>query len=310
MTRRGLLFAGAGATAAAQQLAPVEELVNTFEMEAMARRKLSPALFAEIAGSRRDAFDRITLRPRMMVDTRKLDLSVELFGQRHFAPILVGPAAMLARFHAEGESAMAAGAAAGQAGLVLAERTSVPAGKIAAESPLWAQVDPAKPLETGARVLVVTLAGQAFDWAAFERLRDRAKRPVLLKGIMSAREAELAIERGAQGIIVSNYREPALAGMASPIEVLPDIATAVKKRVPILIDGSFRRGSDVLKAIALGARAVLVARPALWGLAAYGARGVQQVMEQLQTELARDMAMCGKVTLDQLGPDVVRIHRR
>lgn len=294
----------------AQQLAPVEELANTIEMEEMARRKLAPALFAEIAGSRRDAFDRITLRPRLMIDTRKLDLSVELFGQRHFAPILVGPAAMLGRFHAEGESAMAAGAAAGQAGLVLAERTSVPAAKIAAETPLWAQVDPARPVETGARVLVVTLGGQTFDWAAFERLRDGAKRPVVMKGIMSAADAEMAIARGAKGIIISNYRDPALPGMASPIEVLPGIAAAVKKRVPILIDGSFRRGSDVLKAIALGARAVLVARPALWGLAAYGARGVQQVVEQIQTELARDMAMCGKLTLDQLGPDVVRIHRR
>ena len=91
---------------------------------------------------------------------------------------------------------------------------------------------------------------------------------------------------------------------------IPSIAAAVGGKLPILIDGSFRRGSDVLKALALGAQAVLLGRPALWGLAAYGAEGVQNVVELIQSEFARDMAMCGKVNVKALDPSVVRIHRR
>ena len=90
--------------------------------------------------------------------------------------------------------------------------------------------------------------------------------------------------------------------MAAPIEVLPAIAEAVAGKAPILIDGSFRRGSDIMKALALGARAVMLGRPALWALAAYGSAGVQTMLEMLQTELARDMAMCGKPNLKSLDP--------
>jgi 4-hydroxymandelate oxidase len=96
--------------------------------------------------------------------------------------------------------------------------------------------------------------------------------------------------------------------MAAPIEVLPAIAEAVAGKAPILIDGSFRRGADILKALALGARAVMLGRPALWALAAYGSAGVQAVLELLQTELARDMAMCGKPNLKSLDPALVKIH--
>jgi isopentenyl diphosphate isomerase/L-lactate dehydrogenase-like FMN-dependent dehydrogenase len=98
--------------------------------------------------------------------------------------------------------------------------------------------------------------------------------------------------------------------MAAPIEVLPAIAEAVAGKAPILIDGSFRRGADILKALALGARAVMLGRPPLWALAAYGSAGVQTMLEMLQTELARDMAMCGKPNLQSLGPGLVKIHAR
>ena len=96
--------------------------------------------------------------------------------------------------------------------------------------------------------------------------------------------------------------------MAAPIEVLPAIAEAVAGKAPILIDGSFRRGSDILKALALGARAVLLGRPPLWALAAYGSAGVQAILEMLQSELGRDMAMCGKANLKSLDASVVKIH--
>ena len=97
--------------------------------------------------------------------------------------------------------------------------------------------------------------------------------------------------------------------MAAPIEVLPSIAEAVGGKIPILIDGSFRRGGDVLKALALGARAVLLGRPPLWGLAAYGAEGVHYVLDLIQSELARAMVMCGKVNVEAVDRNLVKIHR-
>jgi 4-hydroxymandelate oxidase len=301
------------------RIAPVQELVNVFELEAMAQRKLDSVAFAEIAGSERSAFDRITFRPRMMVETMKLDLSIELFGQTLFTPILVGPTSQQKRFHPQGELAMVRGAAAAKAVMVVAGRSSFPIEEIAAEAktPLWYQVDPEpdssevrrridKAVNAGCKAVCVTIG----DWSAIDRLRQNIKVPVLLKGIMSPEEADKAARMGVQGIVVSNYASPAISGIASPIEMLPSIAGAVGGKLPILIDGSFRRGSDILKALALGAQAVLLARPTLWGLAVYGADGVQKGIELLQTELARDMAGCGRVNLKSIDSTVVRIHRR
>jgi isopentenyl diphosphate isomerase/L-lactate dehydrogenase-like FMN-dependent dehydrogenase len=294
----------------AQRIPPAEDLVNTLEMEAMARRRLAPERFEEVRGGDRAAFDRMTFRPRLMVNSTGLDLSIDLFGQKHFAPILIGPTAEHGRYHAEAERATAAGAAAAKAGMVLAARTSVGAGTIETGAPLWRQVELDKPDWGGATVVVVTLTGGKMDWGAFEQVRAGSKLPVVLKGIVSAREAAIARDRGASGIVLSNWRPGGLAGAVAPIEVLPSIAAELQGKLPILIDGGFRRGSDILKALALGARAVLVGRPVLWGLAAYGARGVQQVMEQLQTELARDMAMCGITRCDEASRQHVRIHSR
>ena len=302
-----------------QLIAPPEELVNAFEFEAVARRKLDGATFAGIAGSDRKAFDRITFRPRMMVNSTGLDLSVELFGQTLFAPILVGPVSRQNRFHPEGELAMARGAAAAKATMIVASDSNHPVEKIAsvAKTPFWLQVNPEPDINTvrgriqeaaklGCKAVCLSTGA---DWSAIDRLRHGLTVPLLLKGIMSAGEAATAVQRGVQGIIVSNYRGPADSGLAAPIEVLPFISEAVAGKVPILIDGSFRRGSDILKALALGARAVLLGRPPVWGLAAYGAAGVQQILQLLQTELARDMAMCGAPNLKALSRATVKIHR-
>jgi 4-hydroxymandelate oxidase len=132
----------------------------------------------------------------------------------------------------------------------------------------------------------------------------------VLKGIMSPEEARSAIGKGIDGIVVSCHGRQPESGMAAPIEVLPAIAEAVAGKAPILIDGSFRRGADILKALALGSRAVMLGRPVLWALAAYGSAGVQAMLEMLQTELARDMAMCGKPNLKSLDPSLVKIHAR
>ena len=288
------------------RITPLDEFANTLEVELMAQRKLSPALFKEIAGSDRPPFDRITFRPRLMVPTTLLDLSLDLFGQSHFAPILVGPASLQQRFHTDGELATARGASAAKAGLVVAPQSSYSIEKIAplTTAPLWAQLDPAAP------AVLLANAKRAIDLGAkVICLTQPAKLtiPWLLKGVMTPKEAQIAIQQGAAGIIVSNYRRP---GLPSPIVALPAIAAEVAGKIPILIDGSFRRGADVLKALALGARAVLVTRPCLWGLATYGDRGVQQVIEMLQSELARDMAMCGLQNLSQVTPAYVKVHQR
>jgi 4-hydroxymandelate oxidase len=351
MTRRQALAAYASLLAAsplpAQKLAgeppgripPVQELLNAAEFEAVAGRKLDSLTLAEIAGSERGAFDRITLRPRLAIDSRQLDLTAELFGQSLFTPILIGPLSRQKRFHPEGELAMARGATAAKAVMVVADRSSYPVDQIAAQAktPLWYQVyeDPdvdqvrtrvERAVGAGCKVLCVTVGSETasetasetprspltagIDWSAIDRLRKSLAVPVVLKGVMSPEEARKAVASGVQGIVVSNYAARSVPGVASPIEMLPSVADAVGGKVPILIDGSFRLGSDVLKALALGASAVMLGRPALWGLAAYGAEGVQSVVELIQSELARDMAMCGKVNVKSLDRTVVRIHRR
>jgi isopentenyl diphosphate isomerase/L-lactate dehydrogenase-like FMN-dependent dehydrogenase len=309
------------------RIAPLEELVNTFEFEAMAQRRLAGAAFAEIADGPRQAFERITFRPRLMVDTRELDLSIELFGHTMFAPILVGPASRQNRFHAEGELAMVRGAAAAQTAMVIAGDSSHPVERIAehASAPLWWQVDPEPDMNAvrdranhavkcGCKVVCLTVAGSPaawLDWSAIARFRDSITVPLILKGIMSPEEAAAAVERGVQGIVVSNYRGGGSnPGLAAPIDMLPAIASAVSGRIPILIDGGFRRGTDVLKALALGASAVLLGRPPLWGLAAYGAQGVKYVLELMQTELARSMAMLGTANIKSIKPAAVRTHLR
>ena len=156
---------------------------------------------------------------------------------------------------------------------------------------------------------MVCLTATGWDWNQIDKFRQGLNAPVVLKGIMSADEARTAVTRGVQGIVVSNYVEHGTGGLAAPIEVLPAIAAAVAGKAAILIDGGFRRGSDILMALALGANAVMIGRPVLWGLAAYGAGGVQKVLELLQSELARDMAMCGRVDLKSVNASLVRVHR-
>jgi 4-hydroxymandelate oxidase len=140
-------------------------------------------------------------------------------------------------------------------------------------------------------------------------VRQAAKLPVVLKGIMSPEEARTAVERGVDGIIVSNHGGRFVQGLATPIEVLPEIVDAVAGKIPVLMDSDIRRGTDIVKALALGARAVLVARPLLWGLAAYGEAGVRTVLEMLQGETARTMALCGKPNLAALDRGLVRMDR-
>ena len=311
------------------RIAPRADLVNVLEFENVAERKLAPDVFATIAGGDRAFFERITFRPRMMVPTTHLDLTISLFGEKMFAPVIVAPMARLANYHPEGELGMVRAASAAKAWMVASSESSVPVEKIAESSKttLWYQVFPEedvagvrakmdRAVKAGCKAICITVgaplskatARPAANWALVEQMRKGIGLPVLIKGILTPKDAGEALKHGIDGIVISNYGGLPVPGMASSIEMLAPIADAVGGKAPILIDGGFRRGSDIFKALAYGANAVLVGRPAVWGLAAYGPEGAQQVLEMLQTEVARDMAHCGKPTIKEIDRSVVKLH--
>ena len=330
----GAFVTGAGLTPGqpsggppSDRLAPVLELVNATEFESMAELALSPERFAAISGGQRRSFDKMTLRQRLMVYAMDLDLTTELFGYEMFAPIIVGPVANQGDLHADGELATARGASEAKAIMVATSESSYPIDQIvsASNEPVWYQVyadeatapdTTARAVDAGCTAVCVTVgvsserAPIATDWSVVEQLTRSVAVPVAVKGIMSVDDAQTALQRGAQGLVVSSHGGLVGGSGALPIDVLPAVADAVAGRVPVLVDGSFRRGTDLLKGLALGATAVMIARPPMWGLAAYGADGVQTVVELLQTELARNMAASGRPTIEMIDRALVRFHAR
>jgi 4-hydroxymandelate oxidase len=145
----------------------------------------------------------------------------------------------------------------------------------------------------------------ALTWPDVEWLRSITPLPVLVKGVLRADDARLAVEHGAAGVIVSNHGGRQLDGAPAAIEVLREVAEAVGERADVLMDGGVRRGTDIVKALALGARAVLVGRPVLWGLAVGGEAGVARVLTTLRDELARAMALCGCRSVEEVGADLL-----
>lgn len=151
------------------------------------------------------------------------------------------------------------------------------------------------------------LALAPLTWAEVDRLRDLTTLPILLKGVLCAEDALLALEHGVDGLIVSNHGARQLDGTLAAIDALPAIAEAVGGRLPLLFDGGVRRGTDIVKALALGARAALVGRPYLWGLAVGGEDGVRFVIEQLREELDNALAQLGRPDVAALGRDAVAL---
>jgi len=312
-------------------LAPRTELVNVLEYEEQARTLIGAARLAPVTGSDRTVTDRMTLWPRMNIPTTGLDLTCNLFGDDHFTPIIVGPMANQRRFHADGELATARGASAAKAAMVVSSDSSVPLADIAREvtTPLWLQVYAGSPRTSAllsqaaaakARAVIVTVnagtsataaataVGTPVNWAGVDAVVKGSSLPVIVKGITTPQDAREAVKRGAKGVVVSNYRGGSAANLPGTLLLLPPVVQAVGGQVPVLVDGSFRRGTDILKALGLGAKGVMVGRPVMWGLAAYGTPGVQGVVEMLQTELARYMCMCCRPSLAAIDSTLVRIH--
>jgi len=369
-----------------ERIPPLEDLINVFEFEPVLKARVSKPAYDYVAGGsdsewtlrhNRGAFDRITFRPRMLVNASNLDLSLTLYGDKIDFPILISPTGAHGTVHPEGEIATARAAAAAQTINILSTVSSQPYEKVAAATkfPQWFQLYPGPDIEgtwervaqakdLGFKTIVLTVDGpylphrerllrarittptppgvdisaltgrrrrreepeqsaaparpayyrleptlmHQLDWRFFDELKKRAGIPVLIKGILAAEDAALAVKHGADGIVISNHGARFLDYAPATIDVLPEIAQGVSKKFPILIDSGFRRGTDVLKALCLGATAVCVGRPPLWGLGAYGEPGIKRVLDLLRTELALAMGLCGRPNLASLDRSLVKIH--
>lgn len=317
------------------KLPPCEELNNALEFDEQAKAVLPANLYQTIAGGDHEPFDRITFRPRMNNPVLDMDLTVDVLGQQLFTPIVVGPISDQGRYSKEGEIATMRGAEAANALVVVSSRSTVPIEQIAAQAkaPFWYSVylepDGRKhahaAVAAGAKAVFVTVgatsqssngnAGSArgngkIDWALVDLIRKGLNAPLVIKGITTPDEAEVALQHDAQGLVVSNFGGLLGPSKVAPMDALTSIVDTVAGKVPVLIDGGFRRGTCVLKALALGAQAVLIGRPVAWGLATYGSEGVQAVLELIQNEFARSIGMVGVARPQQLTRDYVRLHKR
>jgi len=152
---------------------------------------------------------------------------------------------------------------------------------------------------------MASLLDPAMNWADVDAVRNAWKGPLLIKGILHPLDAQEALARGVDGLIVSNHGGRQLDGAVSGIEALPAIVEVVKGRIPVLVDGGIRRGSDIVKAIGLGAKACLIGRPHLWGLSVAGEDGVAHVIQTLRDEMIRSMGLLGVESIDGISKELI-----
>jgi len=354
----------------------VDEAINVFDFEAVAKMKLPPAHWGYLASgveddrtlrANREVFGKYHLRPRRLQNVHEIDTKRTLFGGDWDSPIFLCPVASQKAFHPEGEIAVAR-AARQQKHLQLlstAGTSSVEDVIAARGAPIWYQLytygmEITKSLvrradAAGCPVLVLTvdqhLPGQnsetrfryvrkdarsciachdpedrlrnkpMFDqvnldtwdgdyrskmtWEIIGQLRDMTDMKIVLKGIVTREDAELCLKYGVDGVIVSNHGGRAQESGWAALESLPEVVDAVDGKIPVMIDSGFRRGTDIYKALALGATAVGIGRAYVWGLAAFGQEGVEKVLELLRLELRLAMMSTGAKTLDEISRDSI-----
>lgn len=357
-------------------------------LETLARESIPRESFDYIAGGagsestmrfNLEAFGRWRIVPRMLRDVSTRDLSVELFGARLPAPVLLAPIGVQSIAHPEGEVATARAARSVHLPFVYstaATRTPEEVAAALGDTPRWYQLywpsdrDITRSFiqraeAAGYTALVVTLDTRLLAWrerdlssaylpflradglgvyfsdpvfrsrlarspeedppAAIKAwmpcfsdlshtwddlafLRECSSLPLVLKGILHPDDALEAVARGVDGLIVSNHGGRQVDGAIAALDALPAVVAAVEGRIPVLFDSGIRRGADILKALALGARAVLVGRPYMWGLAAAGERGVAEVLNRLLADFDLTMAMSGFTRIEQLTPAALNRH--
>ena len=343
-----------------------EQAIDVLDFEAAARKALPPAHWGYLTtGVDDDAtlranlegFSHYQLRPRRLVDTTKIDMSVELFGTKWETPVVLAPSGTL--FHPEGPLPVARAAQKQRILQILGgfqERNqSIEKVMDARGGPVWYQLYASQDWATteqtvkrieraGCPVMVWTVdilggrnletvqrfrrldtrdcmschttdpqvrpgqAGQnTLTWETLRRLKNTTSMKILVKGIETPEDAELCVRYGADGVIVSNHGGRATNSGRATIDSLPDVLRAVRGRIPVLVDGGFRRGTDVFKALALGARAICIGRPYMWGVAAFGQPGVEAVLAILRREFNLVMAECGKKSVAEIdGGSILR----
>jgi 4-hydroxymandelate oxidase len=182
-------------------------------------------------------------------------------------------------------------------------------GKPGAGSGGFAQFAARMPMFDGLDVSKVTqLYPQAVDWNFVKRLRDTVTVKLVLKGIVTREDAQLAVEHGVDGLFVSNHGGRGEETLRPTIECLPEVIEGVSGKIPVIVDGGIRRGTDIFKALAYGATAVGIGRPYDWGLAAFGQPGVEAVLEILRRELRTIMRQAGTTSIDNITRNCLAVH--
>ena len=153
---------------------------------------------------------------------------------------------------------------------------------------------------------MTSMESSNMTWDFIKRLRDITRMKIVIKGILAHEDATLCVQNGVDGLIVSNHGGRGEDSGRSTIDALPEIVDVVGGRIPVLVDGGIRRGTDVVKALAIGARAVCIGRPYLWGLGAFGQPGVERVLEIMRVETRAAMQQCGVRAVKELNPAFVR----
>jgi 4-hydroxymandelate oxidase len=356
-----------------------DDAINVFDLEAVAQINLPLAHFGYLATgvddaatlrANREAYGRLYVRPRLLVDVTNVDMSVELFGERWETPIVIAPAGSQRAFHPEGEIAVAHAARTRNHLQILSTVTTTSVEDVAEArgAPVWYQLYPTsdwtvtqallrraegagspvvvltvdlpdagnreiqerygridtrdcstcheqtlfqgslarKPMFDGLDLSNITsLFAPGLTWDFVRRLKDNTDMRVVVKGIVTREDAARCVQYGADGIIVSNHGGRAAESGRATIESLPEVLQAVNGRIPVLVDGGIRRGNDILKALAVGADAICIGRPYLWGLAAFGQPGVERVLDILRAELQMAMRMTGAPSVAAIDPSFV-----
>ncbi len=167
-----------------------------------------------------------------------------------------------------------------------------------------------KPMFAGLNMRGVGLTSPSLTWDFIKRLKGVTRMKVVLKGLESGEDAALAVSSGADGIIISNHGGRATETGRGTIESVAEVVQAVRGRIPVLVDGGVRRGTDVFKALALGATAVGIGRPYIWGLSTFGQQGVERVIDILNNELRLAMVGCGTRTVKEISSAALIDTRR